>query len=816
MKTLLFLGLVVVVLVSCACADSEIPRYHSYNDYLMASPASMRYGLYGYVNPAVLGQAEDFDLLFTWSGTSDGFGDFDRWGLFTALPVPKLGFGMVRQDADPDVVTDYRLATAFGSRKSSFGFGYGWSGGETGPYNRGKIVTVGTLSRPVRYLSIGLSGTFATSGDAREGIVDVGIRPLGNEILTLFADYAPQNMDRYDDAPWSAGLILEALPGVRVTGRYFDDHAITLGLNVSLGRMGLQSQGHSDADRVRSYNTYGVRIGALDRTFLRDLTERNRRYLRLDLKGPVKYQRFKWFDKSRTLMGLLTAISAAKDDPTIAGIAINMSGMRVDPEMAWEIREALRDFRTAGKKVVIYADDVGIRQLHFASVADRIILDPISDVFLTGFLGGRFYLKGTLEKLGIGFDEWRFFKYKSAYESFSRDSMSEGDREQIQAILDDFYALVRTEICEGRGMRGEEFDRLVNEEMLILGEDAVEMGLVDTLGRWEVVEDVIEEIEGGKKAMVGVGRLAEYELPDDDYWGGKPKVAIIYGLGVCAMDEGIKARSLAKVFDRVGGRKDIKAVVFRVDSPGGSALASDVVTEAVKRCKEKKPVIVSQGYVAGSGGYWISMDADTIVASPATITGSIGVIGGWFYNKGLKEKLGMSTDLVKVGDHADLGYGISLPFVGRLPDRNLTSEERSKFEHNIKHYYDVFVDKVASGRGMEADDVREIAQGRVWSGTDGLDNGLVDVLGGMETAIRIAREKAGISPKEDVDIVQLPEPGLFNPAMFTPSLFGVGYSENEVLEHLMFRLEHNGEAMPILPLDDMGRYLEAGTRSYDQ
>jgi protease-4 len=815
MKPLALLVLLVVVVVSIVYADSEIPRYHSHYDYLMSSPGSMRYGLYGYVNPAVLKQAEEFDLLFTWSGASDDFDDFDRWGLFTAIPIPKLGFGVIRSEGGPGAVSDYRLSVAFGSKKSSFGIGYGWSGGETDVYSRGKVVTVGTLTRPIRYLSLGLSGTFATSGNAREGLLDVGIRPFGNELLTFFADYAPQEMDDFETAPWSAGLVLEALTGVRLTGRYYDNHAVTVGLNFSLGWMGLESQGHSDEDGKRRYNTYGIRVGALDRSVLRSLTQREKRYLHLDLNGPVKYQRFKLFDRSNTLMGLLAAIEAAREDDTIAGIAINTSGMQADPEMAWEIREALKEFRAAGKKVVLYVDDAGVRKYHFASVADRIVLDPISDIFVTGVAGGRFYLKGTLEKVGIGFDEWRFFKYKSAYETFSRDSMSEGDREQFQAILDDFYELAKTEVCESRSISPEEFDRLINEEMLILPEDAIKLGLVDTLGRWEVVKDVIEDLEGEKKCMVGVGGLSKYELPDDDYWGERPKIAVIYGLGVCAMDEGIKARSLEKVFDGVAGRSDIKAVVFRVDSPGGSALASDVVAEAMKRCKEKKPLIVSQGYVAGSGGYWISMYADTIVASPSTITGSIGVIGGWFYNQGLKERLGMATDIVKVGDHADLGYGITLPFVGRLPDRNLTAEERSKFEHNIKHYYDVFVEKVATGRDMDADDIYEVAQGRVWSGTDGLEIGLVDVLGGLETAIMIAKERAGIAPDEDVDIVELPEAPLFNPQMFTPKLIGVAQPRNEILEHLRFRMEHNGEVMPLLPVDEMGPYLEAGTRSFN-
>jgi protease-4 len=395
----------------------------------------------------------------------------------------------------------------------------------------------------------------------------------------------------------------------------------------------------------------------------------------------------------------------------------------------------------------------------------------------------------------------------------SRDSMSEGDKEQLGKITKDFYRLMKTEICESRGIDPDEFDRLVNEEFLILGQDAFEMGLVDTLGRWDDVKDMIERLEGGKKDMVGICSAARYELPKDNYWGERPKIAVIYALGECAMDTGIKARSLSKVIERAGNDKEIKAIVFRVDSPGGSATASDWVAEALKESSEKKPVIVSQGWLAGSGGYWISMYGDTIVAAPNSITGSIGVIGGWIYNKGFKEKLGMSTDIVQVGDHADLGYGISLPLLGRIPDRNLTEDERGKFEHNIKFYYKKFIGKVASGRGTEYDDIEPIAQGRVWSGYDGLEIGLVDVLGGMDKAIEIAKAKIGIPEGEEVELVEMPEPPAFNPAMFTPKLFGIRYEKNEMLEHLRFRIEHNGEAMPILPIEYMDFLGQVGEAS---
>jgi len=797
MKTAGVLALIILISAASLSASTSIPRYHSQYDFLLASPASMGYGLYGYANPAVLSQVEQTDLLFGWRGTSDDFSDFDRWGLFSGFPM--LGFGVIKDESDSGRVWDYRLTTAFGGKGGSLGIGYGWTTGDESAYCRSSVVTVGTLMRPNRYLSIGLSGIFATTGSGKEGLFDIGIRPLGNEILTFFGDYAPQNGDTFKNAPWSAGLVLEALPGIRLTGRYFNDHQVTLGLNFSLARIGLSAQGRSDTKQEHSYNTYTVRVGAMDRNVFRTYGQKDKKYLHMGLTGRVKYQRYRLFDESHTFSGILDAIDAAKHDDTIAGIAINTSGMIMGWEMAWEVREALKEFQAAGKNVVVFVDDASLPRYHFASVADKIVLDPTGEVSLLGFRAGRAYLKGTLEKLGVGFDELRFFKYKSAYESFSRDSMSEGDTEQLQAIIDDFYALSRSDICEGRGISHDEFDRMVNEEVWFPAKDALEAGLVDTLGRWEAVREVIKELEGKSKSLVGASKLARYELPGDDHWGDKPKVAIIYGLGVCAMDTGIKARSLERVFDGVAKNDEIKAVVFRVDSPGGSATASDVVAEAIKRCQRKKPVIVSQGWLAGSGGYWISMYADTIVAAPNTITGSIGVIGGWFYNKGIKEKLGMTTDLVKAGDHSDLGYGVTLPFLGRLPDRDFTVEERAKVEDMITTFYYDFVDKVAEGRGMESSEVDSIGQGRVWSGTDGLENGLVDVLGGMETAIALAKARAGIAPEEEIDIVELPEPPLFSMPTIMPRLFGIEQKKDPLIEHLKFRLDRNGEVMPIVP-----------------
>jgi protease-4 len=197
------------------------------------------------------------------------------------------------------------------------------------------------------------------------------------------------------------------------------------------------------------------------------------------------------------------------------------------------------------------------------------------------------------------------------------------------------------------------------------------------------------------------------------------------------------------------------------------------------------------------------MYGDTIVAAPNSITGSIGVIGGWIYNKGLKEKLGMTTDLVKAGEHADIGFGVPLPLIGTIPDRDFNEDERSKIEYAIKDAYKMFVEKVAEGRDREYDQIHEVGQGRVWTGKDGLEIGLVDELGGIETAIGIAKAKAGIPEDEEVTLVQMPKPALFDPAIFAPKLIGIQYRKEPVLEHLRFRLEHNGEIMPLMPLDQM-------------
>ncbi|MFH1219654.1 MAG: S49 family peptidase [Candidatus Eisenbacteria bacterium] len=844
---------VTVVFLGTSMAGSEFPPYRSETEFMLTPPGAIGWEGYGFTNPATLTYVTAPDLLFAWRGSESGrlgpnASDITKWGIFTA--VPGLGFGAIHEKNALGSITDYRLSLATGTKRIGFGASYGWSSGDRGLFNRTAAIGLGALLRPARFLSVGLSGRAATEGGDRQGILDVGIRPLGRDFVTLFGDYAVERDQMVKNGSWSAGAALRVAPGIHITSRYFGDNAtqaVTAGLSFDLGRIGLSSQAHYDNNQHRAYNTYRVRAGAYNPNILDTYVMPERKYVELDLFGPLKYQRFRMFDESNTLAGVLALIEAAKTDPRVAGIAVKASGAEIGREIAWEIREQLRDFKSTGKPVIIFLDNGNIDAYHFASVADKIVLDPTGMLIFEGFLMGRTFLKGTLEKVGLGFDEWRFFRYKSAEEPLSRDSMSEGDREQRQRLVDEYYRVAKSEICAARAISPVEFDRLVNEETILLPADALKLGLVDTLARWDAAEDVIKSLEGKKKKTVTAGSLGisgsslaalgggSTAGGSEAAWGDAPEIAIIYAIGECAMDTGIKARSLVKDVEAVTQNSRIKAVVLRVDSPGGDALASDIVAEATKKCAEKKPVIVSQGAVAGSGGYWLSMYGTSIVAAPITITGSIGVIGGWLYNVGIKEKLGMTTDHVMVGKHADLGFGMRLPLIGAgVPDRNLTSEERAKIENMIKVFYQDFVGKVAVGRKMKSEAVDEVGQGRVWSGADGKDRGLVDVLGGLETAIMLAKEKAGIKPDREVAIVELPRPELFNMGVFTPKLIGVagvahrlgiggllgsGLSgvaglpsqSDPLLDYLKFRLEHNGQPMPMMPLEDLDMLMEAQT-----
>jgi protease-4 len=723
------------------------------------------------------------ETWFSWTDQDN----LTNWGLF--LGSPNIGFGVVRDDIPLDDIPlgdgktagvyDYRFALSGGTKNATFGLGYGWSGGDDDLVGRSRLVQAGLTQRYGRYLSLGLVGNFATDKNYRTGIADLALRPFGDQMLTVFADAELPKGVSASDAPWSVGAMFDLGPGLQLTGRFFDDESYAFSVGYTMDFLGFSGSPQFDSNDKQTHNIWQARLGYPQRNILSEYFAREKTYVEMNLKGATGYRRFRFFDDDRhTLSGILADLEHAKNDPKVKGVALNLSGATMSRGTAWEIREKLADLQAAGKRVVVFVDNIEMTEYHLASVADKVVLDPEGFVMLPGYVIGRTYVKNALEKLGIGFEEWRFFKYKSAAETFSRDSMSDADREQRLDIIEDIYETVRSEITVSRKKDLATFDGWVNDTTMFNSHEAIEMGLVDTLGRWEDIKGVIAKLEGEKKRYVGRDMLAGNMYPSL-LWGEDPKIAVVYGLGECSMDEGINARKLEKVFNALRDNSGVKGVVFRVDSPGGDGMASDVVAEALRKCAEKKPVIVSQGNVAGSGGYWISMYGTKIYALPTTITGSIGVIGGWMWDTGLGEKLGHTSDHVQVGEHADLGYGARLLLSGpMLPKRNLNDEERERMKTEILGFYDGFVGKVAKGRKMTEADVRKIAEGHVYSGTRGKEIGLVDEIGGLEAAIHAARDAAGIPKDEKITVVELPTMPAFslNDLVNIPSPFGALFS----------------------------------------
>lgn len=776
----------------------SFPTYYERNLYLDGSAAAYRNGLLGYANPANLTMLEGFNFRYYWlSQQSQNAGSTTGWGVFTA--VPGLGFGAIRNGADPYKTTTYRFSMADGNRSFSLGFAYEKVTGDKALLNQRNLYAFGLVMRPARSLSLGFTGNFATKGNGREGVAEIGIRPFLNNRLTLFGDAALQRGQSIGDANWSAGAAVELIEGLQISGRYFDSEAFTVGLNLSFGNAGVSAQTHYANSDTRIYNTNSISIGDFSGNLLQPFF-RNKHYVSMEMKGRVDYLKYDLFDPgTQRFMEILQDIRDAQSDSRVSVIALNLSGMRVLPEHAWEIRQALLAAKTAGKKIVIFFDNAEMTNYHLASVADKVMMDPVGSLMLPGYLFGRTFLKGTLDKMGLGFDEWRFFKYKSAAEALSREEFSDADREQRQALADAFYETARAEICESRGLSTQQFDHLIDTHVYFMPEDALTQELVDTLCRWDDVGKVIQSLTGKNKLKLPMAMVKEAD-PNYGEWSEKPRIAVVYALGECAMDSGIRARWLDKVIRRIAKDPGIKALVLRVDSPGGDGMASDYVAEALRVCAEKKPVVISQGQVAASGGYWISMYGDTIVAAPTTITGSIGVIGGWIYDKGLSGKLGMTADHVQRGDHADMGFGVTLPLLGiRVPARNLNEQERERMEKVIKQMYAEFVEKVADGRGMTADAIDEIGQGRVWNGTAGKANGLVDEIGGLSLSIDIARKMAKIPDDRSYNLVEIPKSkGFINLDFLSPVSVKSELEQDVTIRFIKMMTERPGYPLPVL------------------
>lgn len=451
------------------------------------------------------------------------------------------------------------------------------------------------------------------------------------------------------------------------------------------------------------------------------------------------------------LVNLKKAIGEAKTNDDIKGIYLNTGLIMARQANLLELREVLEDFKTSGKFIVAYDEAYTEGGYYLASVADELYLNPMGAIDFNGFSSEVIFLKGFFEKVGIKPEVFRVGEFKSAVEPFILDKMSPENRLQTQSFLDDINKNALKGIAKSKGMNLDSLTK-INVQMLVRKpEDAVKYGLATALA----YED---EIEGKLKAKLGIGEddkissINASELNStvkSKNVTSKNRIAVIIAEGDIVSGKADGAISSDKFAEEIRkARKDenIKAIILRVNSPGGSILASEVIWREMVEAKKAKPLYVSMGEVAASGGYYISAPADTIVAQPNTITGSIGIFGLWFnVEELLNDKLGVTTDVVSTGELSDF----------MNPTRQITEVERMIVQTNVEEGYETFIKRVAEGRKMNPDSVKAIASGRVWTGAQAKERGLVDVLGGLETTIEIAAGRIGAG--DDYRVVYYPE-----------------------------------------------------------
>lgn len=446
---------------------------------------------------------------------------------------------------------------------------------------------------------------------------------------------------------------------------------------------------------------------------------------------------------SATPLGLndiVGAIRKAKNNDNIEGIYLDARMFSASSATLFEIRNELLSFKESGKFIVSYADNYMQSGYLLASVADKIAINPQGSLDLHGLSSTPLFYKDALDKLGVQVQLFKVGTYKSATEPFTQTEMSAANKEQVGSFLNDIWSFMKNDIAVSRNLSADQIDNIANEFPLFRKADyLIENNLVDTILYETEMKNYLRELVGLEKDA----KLRSASISDMKNVKSKAtkkssnSIALLYAVGNITSgtgSNGIQDKYLVNQIEKLRKDDDIKAVVLRVNSGGGSAYASEQIWKAVSELKEEKPVVVSMGDLAASGGYYISCNADRIVASPTTITGSIGIFGMFPSFSGTMKKLGVASDVVKTNQFADFG-NIS---------RTFNEQESELMQSYINNGYDLFLTRCAEGRGMPKDSLALYAEGRVWTGNQAKEIGLVDELGGVEDAIKIAADLANL------------------------------------------------------------------------
>lgn len=435
------------------------------------------------------------------------------------------------------------------------------------------------------------------------------------------------------------------------------------------------------------------------------------------------------------LNDILSSIEKAKHNKYIKGIYLNTDGYRASYATTEEIRRKLKDFKESGKFVIAYNNNYTQNQYYLSSIADSLFLNPVGNVWLTGLATQNMFFKNALDKLGVQMQIFRVGTFKSAIEPFILDKMSPANREQTETYLNSMWHTITTGISEERNLSIDSINTLTNMGVNFMdAADIARTGLISGLKYQTEMLPLLKEITHDDD--IATPDLAKIKTMKAAQKEQKDKIALLYAVGEITdgKSDGIYWEKTVKEIEELKENDAVKAVVFRVNSPGGSAFASEQIWEAISKLKETKPVVVSMGTYAASGGYYISCNADYIVAEPTTLTGSIGVFGMIpNANDLLTKKIGITFDEVKTNKFGTIS--ITEP---------MTEEEKQLMQRSVENIYALFLKRCAEGRHLSVDSIAKIAEGRVWSGVNALQIGLVDELGGMNAAVQKAASLANL------------------------------------------------------------------------
>lgn len=455
-----------------------------------------------------------------------------------------------------------------------------------------------------------------------------------------------------------------------------------------------------------------------------------------------------------TLQDIIQTLDLARQDQRVKGLAVHIRDGDFNIATTQELRDAIFRFRKSGKFAFIYADTLGnypaMSEYWLATSFDQIWLHPMGELAITGFATEIPFAKTMLEKLGVEAEILHHGKYKSMPESATRSSISKENLEMTQSLLSDLQAQFNTDVVATRPIKKDALEQAIQASPSA-AIDVLASGLIDSIGYRDEFDSYLEQITSGAKAI----SFNDYQMHGPRPVPGE-KIALVQVVGTltdndtynAALDGVVSAGTIVKALQDAADRHAIKAIIVRVDSPGGTPMASDMIRRAIELARIQKPVIVSMSNAAASGGYWMSVNADMIIAQPGTLTGSIGVFGGKLNLSGLWQKIGVKWEAV--GENTQDNIWSS--------NRPYGNQAREKVQASMTRTYDKFVELVSKGRGLKPQDVELIAQGRVWTGAQALENGLVDYLGGIDVALTKAKELAKISKLRPVNLEVFPKP----------------------------------------------------------